>query len=38
VKEKSTEGALESRQVWESLEAFAREAAQQLLQQVLEER
>jgi len=37
VKEKSTEGAAESRPVWESLEAFARQEVQRLLQQLLEE-
>jgi putative transposase len=37
VKEKSTEGAPESRPVWESLEAFARQGVQRLLQQLLEE-
>src|SRR5215831_11702851 len=37
VKEKSIERATESRLVWEGLEAFAREAVQHLLQQVLEE-
>jgi len=37
VKEKSTERAVESRPVWESLEAFARQGVQRLLQQVLEE-
>jgi len=37
VKEKSTEGAAESRPVWESLEAFARQGVQRLLQQLLEE-
>jgi len=37
VKEKSTEGTAESRPVWESLEAFARQGVQRLLQQLLEE-
>ena len=37
MKEKSTEGAVESRPVWESLEAFARHGVQRLLQQLLEE-
>ena len=37
MKEKSTEGAAESRPVWESLEAFARQGVQRLLQQLLEE-
>jgi len=37
VKEKSTEGSAESRPVWESLEAFARQGVQRLLQQLLEE-
>jgi putative transposase len=37
VKEKSTERAVESRPVWKSLEAFARQGVQQLLQQVLGE-
>jgi hypothetical protein len=37
VKEKSIEGAAESRPVWESLEAFARHGVQRLLQQLLEE-
>ena len=37
MKEKSTEGTAESRPVWESLEAFARQGVQRLLQQLLEE-
>src|SRR2546428_12698874 len=37
VKEKSTEETAESRPVWESLEAFARQGVQRLLQQLLEE-
>lgn len=37
MKEQSTERAVESRPVWEGLEAFARQAVQRLLQQVLEE-
>jgi transposase-like protein len=37
MKEKSTETAAESRPTWESLEAFARQGVQRLLQQVLEE-
>lgn len=37
MKEKSTTKGMESRPVWEGLEAFAREAVQRLLQQVLEE-
>ena len=37
MKEKSTEGAAESRPVWESLEALARQGVQRLLQQLLEE-
>jgi putative transposase len=37
MKEKSTGRGTESRPVWEGLEAFAREAVQRLLQQVLEE-
>jgi len=37
MKEKSTETGGESRPIWESLEAFARQGVQRLLQQVLEE-
>jgi putative transposase len=37
MKEKSTEAGVESRPMWESLEAFARQGVQRLLQQVLEE-
>src|SRR4029450_9812605 len=37
MKEKSTERGAESRPTWESLETFAREGVQRLLQQVLEE-
>ena len=37
MKEKNTEGATESRPVWESLEALARQGIQRLLQQLLEE-
>ena len=37
MKEKSTETGVESRPAWESLEAFARQGVQRLLQQVLEE-
>jgi putative transposase len=37
MKEKSTETVAESRPVWESLEAFARQGVQDLLQRVLED-
>jgi transposase-like protein len=37
VKEKSTESRTESRAEWETLEAFARQGVQRLLQRVLEE-
>ena len=37
MKEQSTETGGESRPTWESLEAFARQGVQRLLQQVLEE-
>jgi len=37
MKEQSIAGATESRPVWESLERFARQGVQRLLQQVLEE-
>ncbi len=37
MKEKTTEEVAESRPVWESLEAFARQGVQDLLQRVLEE-
>lgn len=37
MKEQSTETGAESRPTWESLEAFARQGVQRLLQQVLEE-
>jgi transposase-like protein len=37
MKEQSIAGATESRPVWESLEGFARQGVQRLLQQVLEE-
>ncbi len=37
MKEKSTETGTESRPVWESLETFARQGVQRLLQQLLEE-
>jgi len=37
MKEQSTETCPESRPTWESLEAFARQGVQRLLQQVLEE-
>ncbi len=37
MKEKSSETGAESRPTWESLEAFARQGVQRLLQQVLEE-
>ena len=37
MKEKSTETGAESRPIGESLEAFARQGVQRLLQQVLEE-
>ncbi len=37
MKEKSTETGVESRPIWESLEAFARQGVQRLLQRVLEE-
>lgn len=37
MKEKSTETGAESRPTWESLEAFARQGKQRLLQQLLEE-
>jgi transposase-like protein len=37
MKEQSTETGVESRPAWESLEAFARQGVQRLLQQVLEE-
>ena len=37
MKEKSTETGAESRPTWESLEAFARQGVQRLLQQLLEE-
>jgi transposase-like protein len=37
LKEKSTETGAESWPTWESLEAFARQGVQQLLQQLLEE-
>jgi transposase-like protein len=37
MKEQSIAGATESRPVWESLEAFARQGVQRLLQQVLAE-
>ena len=37
MKEKSTEGATESRPAWERLEAFVRHGVQRLLQQLLEE-
>ncbi len=37
MKEQSTETCPESRLTWESLEAFARQGVQRLLQQVLEE-
>lgn len=37
MKEQSIVGATESRPVWESLEAFARQGVQRLLQQLLEE-
>jgi len=37
MKEQSTVGAMESRPVWESLEAFARQGVQRLLQQLLQE-
>ena len=37
MKEKSTEAGVESRPMWESLEAFALQGVQRLLQQVLEE-
>jgi hypothetical protein len=37
MKEKSTETGIESRPVWEGLEALARQGVQRLLQQLLEE-
>ena len=37
MREQSTETGAESRPTWESLEAFARQGVQRLLQQVLEE-
>ena len=37
MKEKNTERVVESRPVWEGLEAFARQGVQRLLQQLLEE-
>jgi transposase-like protein len=37
MKEKSTGGTAESRLIWETLEAFARQRVQRLLQQLLEE-
>lgn len=37
MKQQSTEGGTESRPVWEGLEAFARQAVQRLLQQILKE-